>query len=95
MLYPTIDGWSLFENLLKKRLVHCGALPQSDLDTTRASIVFQHNESIHTFFYQIQQLENEYALLSLQPQLVPYTKLVKRFITELMRAQEYQNHLIT
>jgi hypothetical protein len=94
--YPTIDGWSLFENLLKKRLVHCGALPQNDLDTIRAGIVFQNEESIHAFLHRIQQLENEYVLqLSLQPQLVPYTKLVKRFITELMRAQEYQPYLLS
>jgi hypothetical protein len=93
--YPTVDGWTLFEMLLKKRLVHCGALPQYDLDAIRTSITFKTGESIHDFLFRIQQLENEYKLqLALHPQLVPTTKLVKRFVTELMRAPEYQSYII-
>jgi hypothetical protein len=37
--YPTVDGWTLFKMLLKKRLVHSGALPvQYDLDAIQTNI---------------------------------------------------------
>jgi hypothetical protein len=94
--YPTIDGWSLFEILLKKRLVHCGALPQYDLDALRTNIIFKQGESIHDFLFRIQQLKNEYGLqMALHPQLVPRTKLVKLFISELMQAPEYQPYVLS
>jgi hypothetical protein len=93
--FPTLDGWSLLENLLKKRLVQCGALPETDLDTIRSNLVLQPDESIHDFLHRTQQLENEYMLqLAKHPQLVPRTKILRRFISELMRAQEYQSYVV-
>ena len=52
------------------------------------------NLSIH-FFQRTQQLENEYVMqMSRHPHLVPRFKIIRRFVSELMRVREYQPYLM-
>ena len=72
----------------------CGATSNHDLDTTRALTYFEANESYVNFFQHMQRLEHDYEHELYQYQeYIPHTKIVKRFVSELMRAQEYQIYL--
>ena len=48
--YLQLDGWQLLETLFKRRLVNCGALADTDLDTIHVTLLIQTNESVHSFF---------------------------------------------
>ena len=93
--YIRIDGWQLLETLFKRRLVNCGALADNDLDSIRVNLMMQSNESVHSFFLRTQDLANEYTMqMSRHPHLIPHFKLVRRFVSELMRAREYQPYVM-
>ena len=93
--YFRMDGWQLLETLFKRRLVNCGALADTDLDLIRVTLMFQPNETIHSFFQRTQELENEYTMqMSRHPHLVPHFKIARRFISEIMRAREYQPYVM-
>ena len=92
--YLQLNGWELLEKLFKHRLVNCGALADTDLDSLRVNLLLQPQESIHSFFQRTQSIENEYAMqMNRHSHLVPRFKLIRRFVSELMRAREYQTYI--
>ncbi len=89
------DGWSLFEELIKERLVSCGATPDRDLFSELLLVQFQQGESLQNFYRRLQDMESEFEImLQSQEQFVPRIKLLLRFVTELMRSPEYRSYLI-
>lgn len=92
--YLQLNGWELLEKLFKNRLVNCGALADTDLDSLHVNLLFQPNESIHSFFQCTQTIENEYAMqMNRHSHLVPRFKLIRHFISKLMQAREYQTYV--
>ena len=92
---PLTDGWSLLEQLLLKRLVLCGALPDYDLDDLRSSLCFQQNETYTAFYVRVQHLLNEYKLRYRDDRFIPTIKLTNKFVVELCRSPSYFPYLMT
>lgn len=94
--FPSLDGWSLLEKLVKKRLIICGARPDRDLFGELLLIQLQDGESLLQFFRRMQELENEFAIMLVDTKvLIPKLRLNMRFVTELMRCQEYRTYLVS
>ena len=92
--YIRMDGWTLLETLFRRRLVNCGALPDTDLDSLRVTLIFQPAETIHSFFQRTQEIETEYIMqMTRHEHLIPRVKIIRRFVSELMRAVEYQPYI--
>ena len=88
-----LDGWSLLEMLLTKRLVLCGAQPDIDLDYVLSTLEFRTGESYKSFYSRTKQLVNQYKLQSKDDLGIPMPKIINRFILELNRADEYVPYL--
>ena len=86
---PLATGWSLLEKILCERLVLCGGVHDYDLDLVRTNLIFQQNESYLDFYIRTQHLLNEYELCYRNPNFIPTIKIMKTFLTQLNRAQEY------
>jgi hypothetical protein len=91
---PTAPGWTLLEKLLCARVTTCGALPEEDLDLTRSQLIWEHQESFHSFYSRTQQLISSYQLRYQNPNAIPTIKILFRFITELNRAQTFVPYLV-
>ena len=90
--HSLMDGWQLFEMLLKSRLVICGAPADFDLDRVRSNLTFLPNESYTEFYIRTQHIINEYDM-NTRGERVPITKITDKFINELSRAPEYVPYL--
>lgn len=92
--HKLLDGWSLLEELIRDRVVSCGALPDRDLFAKLMLIQLQPNESLQSFYIRLQDLENEFIILFQDgPDFVPKVKLAMRFVTELNRCLSYSLYL--
>lgn len=92
LTHSLMDGWTLFETLLKSRLVICGAQADFDLDKVRANLTFLPNESFTEFYIRTQHIINEYDM-NTRGERVPITKITDTFINELSRAPVYVPYL--
>ncbi len=90
------DGWTLFEELIKERLVSCGARPDRDLFGELLLVQLQQGESLQNFFRRLQDMQSEFEImLQDQDQFIPRLRILLRFVTELMRCTEYRSYLIS
>ena len=66
-----------------------------DLNVTLAMLALEEGELLQSFFLRSQGLLNNFNLHMVHhPQLVPHFPITKRFITELMRVEEYRVFLV-
>lgn len=68
-------------------------VPDLDLDSVQANIVFQKGESYQDFNIHNKDLLTQYSLSYSDERVIPRTKITKRFIEELNRASEYVPHI--
>ena len=92
LTHSLMDGWTLFETILKTRLVICGAQADFDLDRVRTNLTFLPNESFTEFYIRTQHIINEYDM-NTRGARVPITKITDTFINELSRAPVYVPYL--
>ena len=93
---PSMSGWILLEQLLKKRLVKCGAPPDNDLNVTLAMLTLNKGEKLQAFYLRTQKLMNDFELqMADHRHMIPILSIVKRFVTELMRVEEYRVYLVS
>ena len=93
-LYQSFTGWTILEKLLKDRVVLCGAVPDQDLDTVRASLMFMQNEEYSQFYIRCHELQAEYELSCKNIAHVPYVKILQTFLEQLRRAPCYVPYLL-
>ena len=56
------SGWKILEQLLKQRVVICGARSDVDLDKVRSGLSIMPNESYSAFYLRCNDLQTEYEL---------------------------------
>jgi hypothetical protein len=91
---PMAPGWTLLEKLLCARVTSCGALPEEDLDLTRSQLIWENQESFHSFYSRTQRIISSYRLRYKSPDAIPTIKILYRFISELNRAQTFVPYLV-
>lgn len=90
-----LDGWEIFELLLKKRLVSCGAPPDRNLNVELALLTLNENETLQAFYLRTKNILKDYRIQMVKFQhLIPHFNIVKRFVTELMRVEEYRVFMV-
>ena len=94
ILYKPLSGWIILTNLLKGRLVACGAAPDFDLDAQRCSLILREGDTLSGFFQKTQQLFLAYAYQYKSIKFVPSTKLKRTYLNQLQCVPAYIPYLV-
>ena len=81
--YKPLSGWIILTNLLKGRLVACGAAPDYDLDAQRCSLILREGDTLSEFFIYIFSTVVEPDNNEVQDQVSqPINPVIESFINE-------------